>query len=58
MNVLFVIDGTQSMQPYIGSVSKAINNSIDKAADMHSSCLFLYKSKNINIKTGLILFDF
>ena len=29
MNVLFVIDGTQSMQPYIGSVSKAINNSID-----------------------------
>jgi len=29
MNVLFVIDGTQSMQPYIVSVSKAINNSID-----------------------------
>jgi len=29
MNVLFVVDGTQSMDPYIKSVSKSINNSID-----------------------------
>lgn len=37
INLIFVIDGTSSMQPYFGSVSKALTRSMDRMAQKYQA---------------------